>query len=80
MAVLLETTLGDIVIDLFVKERPRCMIADFYFYFFSSALSVFYFVLKFFHFYGSGFYCCRLFKFLEVMPNEVLQFMFVPCH
>uniref|UniRef100_F1L3C1 Peptidyl-prolyl cis-trans isomerase n=1 Tax=Ascaris suum TaxID=6253 RepID=F1L3C1_ASCSU len=24
MAVLVETTLGDIVIDLFVKERPRC--------------------------------------------------------
>lgn len=24
MSVLLETTLGDIVIDLFVKERPRC--------------------------------------------------------
>uniref|UniRef100_A0A8R1HMK5 Peptidyl-prolyl cis-trans isomerase n=1 Tax=Caenorhabditis japonica TaxID=281687 RepID=A0A8R1HMK5_CAEJA len=24
MAVLLETTLGDLIIDLFVKERPRC--------------------------------------------------------
>ena len=24
MAVLLETTLGDIVIDLYVKERPKC--------------------------------------------------------
>lgn len=24
MAVLLETTLGDIVIDLFTEERPKC--------------------------------------------------------
>lgn len=24
MAVLLETTLGDIVVDLFTEERPKC--------------------------------------------------------
>jgi hypothetical protein len=24
MAVLIETTAGDLVVDLFVKERPRC--------------------------------------------------------
>lgn len=49
MSVLIETTLGDIVIDIFVKERPRCALN------FLKLCKTKYFNMNLFHFVQRNF-------------------------
>ena len=49
MSVLIETTLGDIVVDLFVKERPRCSLN------FLKLCKTKYFNMNLFHFVQRNF-------------------------